>query len=142
VDAKTGRTNIEKYVIVHECGVVVNPLLLEGQMIGAAIQGLGGTLLEDFYYDDDGQLLAGSFMDYMLPTASDAPPVEVIHMEGRSNSNPLGVKGAGEGGAIAPPAAIANAISDALAPFNMECNVTPITPEKIVHAISPHDGRA
>lgn len=134
VDVDTGRTNLQNYVIAHECGVVVNPLLLEGQMIGAAIQGIGGTLLEDFYYDREGQLLVGSFMDYMLPTASDVPNVQVIHVEGRSESNPLGVKGGGEGGAIASPAAIANAISDALAPFKMECNVTPITPEKIAHA--------
>jgi carbon-monoxide dehydrogenase large subunit len=135
VDIKTGRVNTEKYVIVHECGVVVNPMLVEGQMVGAAVQGLGGTLLEEFDYDADGQLLAGSMMDYMIPTASDVPNFEAIHVDGRSALNPLGVKGAGEGGTIAAPPAIANAISDALAPFKVEFNTTPITPEKIVHTM-------
>jgi len=134
VDIETGRVKIEKYAIAHDCGVVVNPMLLEGQIVGGAAQGLGGILLEGYTYDAEGQLLTGSFMDYLLPTASDIPDMELIHLESPSPLNPLGVKGVGEGGAIAPPAAVANAISDALAPFKVEFNQTPITPERIVRA--------
>ena len=134
VDIATGRVKIEKYAIAHDCGVVVNPMLLEGQIVGGAAQGLGGALLEGFAYDAQGQLLTGSLMDYLLPTASDIPDIELIHLESPSPLNPLGVKGVGEGGAIAPPAVMANAISDALAPFKFEFNATPITPEQIVRA--------
>ena len=134
VDIQTGRVKIEKYAIAHDCGVVVNPLLLEGQIVGGAAQGLGGILMEGYTYDAEGQLLTGSLMDYLLPTASDIPDMELIHLESPSPLNPLGVKGVGEGGAIAPPAAIANAICDALAPFKVEFNQTPITPEQIVRA--------
>jgi carbon-monoxide dehydrogenase large subunit len=134
VDIETGRVKIEKYAIAHDCGVVVNPMLLEGQIVGGAAQGLGGVLLEGFAYDAQGQLLTGSLMDYLLPTASDIPDMELIHLESPSPLNPLGVKGVGEGGAIAPPAIMANAISDALAPFKAEFNATPIKPEQIVRA--------
>jgi carbon-monoxide dehydrogenase large subunit len=134
VDIRTGRLTIEKYVIVHDCGVVVNPLLVEGQILGGAVQGLGGALLEEFHYDEEGQLLTGSFMDYLLPTASDIPHIEVIHLHSPSPLNPLGVKGVGEGSAIAPPVVIANAVSDALSPFKAEFNATPVKPEQIVRA--------
>jgi len=134
VDIETGRVKIQKYAIAHDCGVVVNPMLLEGQIVGGAAQGLGGILLEGYTYDAEGQLLTGSLMDYLLPTASDIPDITLIHLESPSPLNPLGVKGVGEGGAIAPPATVANAISDALAPFKVEFNQTPITPEQIVRA--------
>ena len=134
VDIRTGRLDIEKYVVVHDCGVVVNPMLVEGQIIGGTVQGLGGALLEEFAYDSEGQLLTGSFMDYLLPTASDIPQVELIHQHSPSPLNPLGVKGVGEGSAISPPVVIANAVSDALAPFKMEFNSTPIRPEQIAAA--------
>jgi carbon-monoxide dehydrogenase large subunit len=131
VDVRTGRLTIEKYVVVHDCGVVVNPMLVEGQILGGTVQGLGGALLEEFAYDSEGQLLTGSFMDYLLPTASDVPDVELIHQHSPSPLNPLGVKGVGEGSAISPPVVIANAVSDALAPFKLEFNTTPIRPEQI-----------
>jgi carbon-monoxide dehydrogenase large subunit len=131
VDVKLGRVNIEKYAIVHDCGVVVNPMLVEGQIHGGTVQGLGGALLEELSYDSEGQLLTGSFMDYLLPTASDVPHLDLIHQTCPSPLNPLGVKGVGEGSAIAPPVAIANAVSDALAPFKAEFNTTPIKPEQI-----------
>ena len=134
VDIRTGRLSIEKYVVVHDCGVVVNPMLVEGQIHGGTIQGLGGALLEEFAYDSEGQLLAGSFMDYLLPTASDFPDIELIHQHSPSPLNPLGVKGVGEGSAISPPVVIANAVSDALTPFKMEFNSTPIRPEQIAAA--------
>ncbi len=135
VDIDTGRIDIERYVIAHDCGVVVNPMLVEGQIIGGAAQGLGGILLEALTYDAQGQLLTGSLMDYLLPTASDIPEIELIHQSSPSPLNPLGVKGVGEGGAIGPPAAIANAVCDALQPFGIECNATPLRPEQIVEAV-------
>jgi carbon-monoxide dehydrogenase large subunit len=134
VDIETGHLTIEKYAITHDCGTVVNPLLVEGQVIGGAVQGLGGALMEEFHYDDQGQLLTGSFMDYLLPTASDAPDFELVHQSSPTPLNPLGVKGVGEGGAIAVPVVIANALSDALRPFHAEFNSTPIKPEQIVRA--------
>jgi carbon-monoxide dehydrogenase large subunit len=132
VDIEVGRVKIEKYVIAHDCGNVVNPMLLEGQIIGGAAQGLGGILLEGFVYDAEGQLLTGSLMDYALPRADDMPEIQLIHLHSPSPLNPLGVKGVGEGGAIGPPAAIANAVSDALAPFGAEFNETPLKPEQII----------
>jgi aerobic carbon-monoxide dehydrogenase large subunit len=114
---------------------LVNPLLVEGQIAGGTAQGIGGILLEELAYDADGQLLTGSLMDYLLPTASDIPDIKMIHQHSPSPLNPLGVKGVGEGGAVAPPAAIANAICDALAPFGVEFNTTPIKPEQIVQAV-------
>ena len=135
VDIELGRVHIEKYVIAHDCGVVVNPMLVEGQIVGGAAQGLGGALLEEFNYDPEGQLLAGSLMDYMLPTACEIPDMHLIHQHSPSPLNPLGVKGVGEGGPIAPPAVIANAVSDALRPFAVEFNRTPIKPQVIQQAV-------
>ena len=109
-------------------------MLVEGQILGGTVQGLGGALLEEFAYDSEGQLLTGSFMDYLLPTASDIPQVELIHQHSPSPLNPLSVKGVGEGSAISPPVVIANAVSDALAPFKLEFNSTPIRPEQIAAA--------
>jgi len=132
VDIHTGQVKIERYAVAHDCGVAVNPMLVEGQVVGGTIQGIGGALLEQLPYNEDGQPLAASLMDYMVPTACDVPEIELVHMETPSPLNPLGVKGLGEGGAIAPPVTIANAIADALAPFNAEFSSTPIKPEQIV----------
>ncbi len=137
VDIASGGIAIERYVVAHDCGVVINPMLVEGQIVGGSVQGLGGALLEEFTYDEQGQLLTGSLMDYALPRAADSPSMELFHQESRSPLNPLGVKGVGEGGAVAPPAAIANAVCDALASFGAEFNATPIKPEQIVRAVSP-----
>ena len=134
VDPVIGQVTIEKYAIAHDCGVVVNPLLVEGQIAGGTAQGLGGILLEEIAYDPQGQLLTGSLADYMVPTAGDVPDMALIHQHSPSPLNPLGVKGVGEGGAVAPPAAIANAVADALASFGAEFNTTPIKPEQIVKA--------
>jgi len=134
VDRETGRVGIEKYVIAHDCGVVVNPMLVEGQVMGGTAQGLGGILGEAIAYDANGQLLSGTLMDYALPTASDIPAMQVIHQHSPSPLNPLGVKGVGEGGAVAPPATIANAVCDALAAFGLELNATPLRPAEIAGA--------
>ncbi len=136
VDITSGRIEIDRYVVAHDCGVVINPMLVDGQVVGGTVQGIGGTLLEEFVYDRQGQLLTGSLMDYALPRASDCPSVELVHQESPSPLNPFGVKGVGEGGAIAPPAAIANAVCDALATFKVEVNATPIKPEHIVRAMA------
>jgi len=135
VDPEIGQVTIDKYAVAHDCGVVVNPLLVEGQIAGGTAQGLGGILFEDIAYDPEGQLLVGSLADYMVPTAGDMPEMVLVHQHSPSSLNPLGVKGVGEGGAVAPPAAIANAVSDALAPFGAEFNATPIKPEQIVKAV-------
>jgi carbon-monoxide dehydrogenase large subunit len=140
VDAGTGEVRVERLVVAHNCGVEINPMLVEGQMVGGAVQGIGGALLEEFTYDSEGQLLTGSFMDYLVPTAGDVPDVELIHLQARSPLNPLGLKGVGEGGCVAPPAAIANAVTDALSPFGIEINSTPVRPEGLlmrIRAIHP-----
>jgi carbon-monoxide dehydrogenase large subunit len=139
VDTDTGRVAIEDYAVAHDCGVVVNPMLVEGQIMGGAAQGLGGILYEAIAYDARGQLLSGSLMDYALPTATDIPSFKITHLHSPSPLNPLGVKGVGEGGAVAPPAAIANAVCDALAPFGVDVNSTPIRPEQLVRAIRVAD---
>ena len=137
IDRETGRVAIDNYAVAHDCGNVVNPMLVEGQIMGGAAQGLGGILCEAIAYDANGQLLSGSLMDYALPTASDIPAMQVIHQHSPSPLNPLGVKGVGEGGAVAPPAAIANAVCDALAPFGVEVNATPIKPEELMRSARP-----
>src|SRR5271170_3946603 len=137
VDRETGRVMIEQYVVAHDCGVVVNPMLVEGQVMGGTAQGLGGILCEAIVYDANGQLLSGSLMDYALPTAGDIPSMTIVHQHSPSPLNPLGVKGVGEGGAVAPPAAIANAVCDALAAFDVEVNQTPIKPEQLVRSMRP-----
>jgi carbon-monoxide dehydrogenase large subunit len=136
IDIELGEVKLEQYAIAHDCGVVVNPMLAEGQVRGGAVQGIGGALFEGFTYDAEGQLVTGSLVDYQIPTASDVPNITVVHQESPSPLNPLGVKGLGEGGAIVPPVAIANAVCDALAPFGVEFNATPIRPQDIFAAIS------
>jgi aerobic carbon-monoxide dehydrogenase large subunit len=135
VDRDTGRVSIDGYAVAHDCGVVVNPMLVEGQIMGGAAQGLGGILCERIAYDANGQLLSGSLMDYALPTAVDVPAMAIVHQQSPSPLNPLGVKGVGEGGAVAPPAAVANAVCDALAPFAVEVNETPLRPEWLLRAM-------
>jgi len=137
VDPDTGRVSVDDYAVAHDCGVVVNPMLVEGQIMGGAAQGLGGVLCEAIVYDANGQLLSGSLMDYALPTAADIPSMTIVHQHSPSPLNPLGVKGVGEGGAVAPPAAIANAVCDALAAFGVEVNQTPINPEQLVRSTRP-----
>jgi aerobic carbon-monoxide dehydrogenase large subunit len=134
VDRDTGRARIDDYAVAHDCGTVVNPMLVEGQIMGGAAQGLGGILSEAITYDVNGQLLSGSLMDYALPVAGDIPPMRIVHMHSPSPLNPLGVKGVGEGGAVAPPVAVANAVCDALAPFGVEVNATPLDPAALARA--------
>jgi aerobic carbon-monoxide dehydrogenase large subunit len=119
VNPQTGELQILRYSVVHDCGTVINPLLVEGQVHGGVAQGLGGSLLEEFAYDDRGQPLCTTFMDYLLPTAYDIPHMATDHLESPTHLNPFGMKGAGEGGAVGSPAALVNAIANALEPWDV-----------------------
>lgn len=134
VDVETGGVKILRYVIVEDCGTVVNPTGVEAQIHGGIAQGLGGVFLEEMPYDENGQFIAGTFMDYLLPTFMEVPDhMEIYHLDTPSPINVGGFKGMGEGGAINPPAAIANAVIDALAPIApVSINQTPIKPELVL----------
>ena len=132
VDAKLGHVELIDYVIVEDCGRAINPLTLHGQAIGAAVQGLGGAIMEHLRYDDEGQLLTGSLADYLIPTASDFPNIRAVVLEEYpSPINPLGAKGAGEGGIIAVGGVIANAVANALSSLGVEPRQLPLTPNYI-----------
>jgi CO/xanthine dehydrogenase Mo-binding subunit len=135
VDPWTGHVEIRRYVVAHDCGVMINPRLVEGQIHGGVAQGIGGALLEKLRYGADGQLLTSSLMDYLLPTAVDVPDIEIEHLETRSPTNPLGVKGVGEAGTIPVSAALAAAIEDALSPFGVHITRMPISPTDIVELV-------
>ncbi len=140
VDPETGAVTLLGYVVAHDCGKMINPLIVEGQIHGGVAQGIGGALREELVYDERGQLLTGSLMDYAVPAATDVPPIELVHLESPSLRNPLGIKGLGEGGAISPPAAIANAIDDALAPFRVRVTETPASPARVRAWIAAYQG--
>jgi len=135
VDTGTGSVRLLRYVVAHDCGKLINPVIVEGQIHGGVAQGVGGGLLEEMMYDEQGQLLTGTFMDYLVPTAMELPAIETVHLEYPSPRNPLGVKGIGEGGAISPPAAIANAVEDALAPFGVRVTRAPLGPSRVLDLI-------
>lgn len=135
VDTDTGQVDILDYVIVEDGGVLVNPMIVDGQVYGGTAQGVGTALYEEMPYDPQGQPLATTLADYLLPSATEVPSVRIDHMETPSPYTRFGQKGIGEGGAIAPPAAIANAINDALAPLGVEITESPMTPRRIVEAL-------
>ena len=132
VDPKTGAVALIDYVAVENCGRMINPLTLKGQLVGAVVQGLGGAFMEHLAYDDNGQLLTGSLADYLIPTASDFPKIRGFVMESHpSPINPLGAKGAGEGGIISVGGVIANAVADALSSFGVEPRDLPLSPSRV-----------
>jgi aerobic carbon-monoxide dehydrogenase large subunit len=132
VDPKTGHVELIDYVAVEDVGRIINPLTLHGQAVGAIVQGLGGAFLEHFVYDADGQLLTGSFADYLLPTAGDFPNIRAVALEEKpSPTNPLGAKGAGEGGIIPVGGVIANAVAAALASLGVEPRELPLSPPRV-----------
>ena len=132
VDSETGQVEILRYLVLEDVGRCVNPLLVHGQALGAAAQGIGGTLLEELAYDEDGQLLTTTLLDYPLPSSTEIPPMESIVTEySPSPLNPLGVKGAGEGGIVACGAALANAVSHALSSLGVQIRDLPLTPDRI-----------
>ena len=131
VDADTGEVTIVRYVVGHDCGNVINPLIVEGQILGGVAHGLSNALYEEAMYDEQGQNLASSFLDYPLPSAREMPRIEMFHLTTPSPINPLGVKGAGEAGTLPVPAAVANAVEDALRPFGARVNRLPLNPARI-----------
>jgi carbon-monoxide dehydrogenase large subunit len=135
VDVATGGMKILRYIVVHDCGRVINPMMLEGQILGGVVHGIGMTLFEWMRYDEDGQPLCGTYADYLLPTSDVVPNIEIHHMESPSPLNPLGVKGAAESGTIGAPAAIISAIEDALQPLDIRINELPVTPARLRAAI-------
>ncbi|HEV2550881.1 MAG TPA: xanthine dehydrogenase family protein molybdopterin-binding subunit [Stellaceae bacterium] len=141
VDPGTGMVELLDYVVCHDCGTMVNPMIVEAQVVGGVVQGLGTALYEEIPYDENGQPLASTFLDYLIPGAPEAPDVRVLHMETPSPHTRFGIKGMGEGGAIAPPAAVVNAVNDALRPLGAEVTETPITPERVLTAILAAEAR-
>ncbi|SFO60312.1 carbon-monoxide dehydrogenase large subunit [Pseudonocardia ammonioxydans] len=137
VDPQTGEFDIERFVMVHDGGTIVNPTVVDGQVRGGLAQGFGAALAEELRYDaDSGQLVNGSMMDYFVPTAADLPRVELRHTTVPSPVTPFGVRGVGEVGTIPPGAAVANAVCDALADFGVELSALPITPEAVWDALA------
>ncbi|PYO03815.1 MAG: carbon monoxide dehydrogenase, partial [Candidatus Rokuibacteriota bacterium] len=135
VDPDTAQITIVRYVTVHDAGTIINPMIVEGQIYGGALHGLGGALYEEMRYDDDGQFLTGSFMDYLVPTASEAPTIEIAHLSSPSPLTTLGSKGLGESSSMTVPAVIANAVSDALAPLGVRITELPMTPDRLWRSI-------
>ena len=131
VDPETLMVEIKRYVVIHDCGAVINPMILEGQIHGGVAQGLGNAFYEELVWDENGQLLNASLMDYLLPTADTMPFIETDHVETRSPLNPLGIKGAGEAGAIPVGPLFAQAVEDALASFGAEITEIPLSPSRL-----------
>jgi carbon-monoxide dehydrogenase large subunit len=129
-----------RYVAVEDCGRILNPAVVDGQVQGGVAQGIGGGLYEELPYDDAGAPLATTFMDYLLPTACEVPPIEVSHLESLSPVTPGGQKGMGEGGTIGAHAAIANAVADALSPFGARVTELPLTPERVLRLMTGSHG--
>jgi len=134
VDVHTGGVTLLRYIVSEDCGPMINPSVVEGQIAGGVVQGIGGVLLEHLAYDDDGNPLAKTFLDYLVPSAAEVPSIEYGHIETPS-AGPGGFKGVGEGGAIGAPPAVVNAVADALAPFGVTITQLPLTPERIVSLI-------
>jgi len=139
VDPETAQVEIKRYVVVHDCGRVINPMIVEGQIQGGVAHGIGNAFYEQLVYDDEGQLLNASFMDYLLPTATDVPNVETTHRETPSPLNPVGAKGVGEAGAIPTGALFAQAVEDALAGSGLEICEIPLSPNRLFELM--HEAR-
>jgi aerobic carbon-monoxide dehydrogenase large subunit len=131
VDPETGLVRLVRYAVVHDCGRVINPMMLDGQVLGGVVNGIGATLYEWMRYADDGQPLTVSYADYLLPSVDIVPPIEIHHIESPTPLNPLGVKGAAESGTIGAPAAIISAIEDALSPLGVVIRDLPVTPARL-----------
>jgi carbon-monoxide dehydrogenase large subunit len=135
VDIETGGVGIERYVVAEDAGRLINPMIADGQVHGGVAQGIGNALLEEIIYDEDGNILTATLADYLPPTAREIPGIEIRHMETWTEASVTKAKGLGEGGAIGPPAALVNAINDALAPFDVSINEFPATPPRIRAAL-------
>jgi carbon-monoxide dehydrogenase large subunit len=135
VDVETGFLKLLKHWVVEDCGRVINPQLADEQVRGGCVQGLGGALYEQCLYDDAGQLINGTMADYLVPMAAEMPDIDVVHVQTPTSVSELGAKGVGESGTGAAPAAIMNAVNDALLPFGARVTAQPITPESILVAL-------
>ncbi|MBI3089069.1 MAG: xanthine dehydrogenase family protein molybdopterin-binding subunit [Candidatus Tectomicrobia bacterium] len=131
VDITTGEVELRDFYSVHDAGVILNPLIIEGQLLGAIVHGIGGALYEEMSYDADGQMTAATFSDYLCPGVMDLPPITMAHMESPSPFTVLGTKGCGEGSAISVPPAVANAVEDALAPLGVSITHIPLHPSRV-----------
>ncbi len=140
VDPQTGQVTVLRYVAVNDSGTVMNPRLLQGQVVGGIAQGIGAAFLEEYVYDENGQLATSTFMDYLLPTAHDVPDIRVHHHETPSPFTEYGVKGGGEGGRMVAPTALASAVEDALRPLGVQVSELPMTPQRIVSWIESAAG--
>jgi carbon-monoxide dehydrogenase large subunit len=134
VDVNTGVVRLLRYLVSEDCGVMVNPMIVEGQIAGGVVQGIGGVLFENSPYDSDGNPLAGTMLDYIIPTSAEIPTIEIGHIETPSET-PGGHKGVGEGGAIGSPPCVMNAVNDALSPFGVVFDRQPLTPDAIMSAM-------
>ena len=135
VDEETGYVEVQRYAVAHDCGTIINPMLVDGQIHGGVAHGIGNALYEEVIHDESGQILNASYMDYYLPGAMEVPRMEVAHIETPTPLNPLGCKGTGEGGTIPAPTAVALAIEDALSDLNVKVNRLPVTPEMLLKSI-------
>ena len=142
VDPETGNVDLQRYIAIDDCGPQINPMIVEGQVHGGVVQGIGQALWEEAVYDDDGQLLTGTMLDYAIPRADQLPEIEVYSTVTPSPHHPLGVKGVGEAGTIASTAAVYNAVMDALQPFNIQPLGMPMTPERVWRAVKDAQGRS
>ena len=135
VDVETGQVKVERYIVVEDCGALINPAIVEGQVRGGVAQGIGAVLLERSAYDDQAQFLAGTFMDYLLPTATDIPRIEIHHLETVPLDPDVNFRGVGEGGMIVSPPTLCNAIEDALAPYGVTITEQHLPPTRILELI-------
>jgi carbon-monoxide dehydrogenase large subunit len=142
VDLEDCTVRLLSHSAIHDCGRPINPMVVEGQLHGGIVQGLGSALMEELLYDQDGQLLTGTFMEYALPRADQIPQLDVGHLDVPSAVNPFGIKGVGESGIIAPAAAVANAVEDALADYGVEVDRVPLTSARIFELLKGAGGLA
>lgn len=142
VDIETGRVMVEKFLVAEDAGRIINPMIADGQVHGGIAQGIGNALLEEIIYDESGGILTATLADYMPPTAHEIPPIELHHIETPSTESITRAKGLGEGGCIGAPAAVINAINDALSPFGIEIDEMPATPQRIRAALRTNEQTA
>ena len=142
IDPQTCKVRLDHYVVAEDCGRMINPMIVDGQVHGGVAQGIGAALYEEVIYNDDGELLTASLVDYVIPTASELPSIATVHLDTASLSTVGGFRGMGEGGTIGAPAAIANALADALAPLGVEVFELPMTPERLFRLVEKAQARA
>ena len=142
VDIETGGVKLLNYVISHDCGTMINPMLVDGQIIGGVVHGISNAMFERMVYDDNAQPLSTNYGEFLLPIATEMPPIHVMHQETPSPHNELGVKGAGEGGTIPAANAIIAAIENALSPFEIVINDHPVDPQRICELLDDAQARA